>query len=77
MGIDGRLADKLVTTGIFAISRDPCVGFALVLLGQFLVFPNWILLIYLMAGIWLFHRQVLREEGFLRKSLRPAMREVF
>lgn len=68
VGIDVDQPDKLVTTGIFAISRNPIyVGFALVLLGQFLVFPNWILLIYLMAGIWLFHRQVLREEGFLRK----------
>jgi len=36
-------------------------------LGQFLIFPNWILLIYLGAAIWLFHRQVLREEEFLEK----------
>jgi protein-S-isoprenylcysteine O-methyltransferase Ste14 len=68
VGIDVDQPDKLVTVGIFAFSRNPIyVGFALVLLGQFLVFPNWILWIYLMAGIWLFHRQVLREEEFLRK----------
>jgi protein-S-isoprenylcysteine O-methyltransferase Ste14 len=68
VGIDVEHADKLVTTGVFAFSRNPIyVGFGLVLLGQFLVFPNWILLVYLAAGIWLFHRQVLREEEFLRK----------
>jgi protein-S-isoprenylcysteine O-methyltransferase Ste14 len=68
VGIDVDHPDRLVTTGIFAVSRNPIyVGFACVLLGQFLVFPNWVLLIYLMAGIWLFNRQVLREEDFLRK----------
>lgn len=68
VGIDVDHPDRLVTTGIFAVTRNPIyVGFAFVLLGQVLVFPNWVLLIYLMAGIWLFHRQVLREEEFLRK----------
>jgi protein-S-isoprenylcysteine O-methyltransferase Ste14 len=69
VGIDVDHADKLVTTGIFAFSRNPIyVAFGFVLLGQFLVFPNWILLVYLAAGIWLFHRQVLREEAFLKKQ---------
>ncbi|MGP8270317.1 MAG: methyltransferase family protein [Terracidiphilus sp.] len=67
VGIDTDQPDKLVTTGIFAISRNPIyVAFGFILLGQFLLFPNWILLIYLFAGLWLFHRQVLREEIFLR-----------
>jgi protein-S-isoprenylcysteine O-methyltransferase Ste14 len=69
VGIDVDHPDKLVTRGVFAFSRNPIyVAFGSVLLGQFLVFPNWILLIYLAAGIWLFHRQVLREEEFLRKQ---------
>jgi protein-S-isoprenylcysteine O-methyltransferase Ste14 len=68
VGIDVDHAGKLVTTGVFACSRNPIyVAFSCVLLGQFLVFPNWILLVYLPAGIWLFHRQVLREEEFLRQ----------
>ena len=68
VGIDVDDAGQLITTGVFAFSRNPIyVAFGCVLLGQFLVFPNWILLIYLVAGVGLFHRQVLREEAFLRE----------
>jgi len=67
VGIDPDHPDKLVTNGIFAFSRNPIyVAFGLVLLGQFLVFPNWILLVYMVAAIWLFDRQVSREEEYLR-----------
>ncbi len=68
IGIDTEHPDQLVTTGVFAFSRNPIyVAFALVLIGQFLVFSNWILLVYLLAASWLFHRQVLREEEFLQQ----------
>jgi protein-S-isoprenylcysteine O-methyltransferase Ste14 len=68
VGIDTERPDKLITTGIFAFSRNPIyVGFALILLGQFLISSSWLLLAYLLAGYWLFHRQVLREEQFLSK----------
>ena len=68
VGIDQDHPDKLVTTGVFAFTRNPIyIAFALVLLGQFLVFSNWVLLVYMVAAIWLFHRQVLREEEYLRK----------
>ena len=68
VGIDTDHLNELVTTGIFAYSRNPIyVAFAFILLGQFLIFSNWILLLYLGAAIWLFHRQVLREEDFLKK----------
>ena len=68
VGIDTQHPDKLITTGVFAMSRNPIyLAFAMILVGQFLIFPNWILLVYLVAGIWLFHRQVLREEEFLKK----------
>jgi protein-S-isoprenylcysteine O-methyltransferase Ste14 len=67
VGIDPDHRDKLVTSGIFAFSRNPIyVAFGFVLLGQFLVVSNWILLVYLVAAIWLFHRQVSREEEYLR-----------
>jgi protein-S-isoprenylcysteine O-methyltransferase Ste14 len=67
VGIDEDLPDKLVTTGVFEVTRNPIyMAFALVLLGEFLIFPNWTTLIFLVAGVVLFHRQVLREEKFLR-----------
>lgn len=68
VGIDTDHPDKLITTGVFAFSRNPIyVAFAFILLGQFLIFSNWILLVYMGAAIWLFHRQVLREEDYLKK----------
>jgi protein-S-isoprenylcysteine O-methyltransferase Ste14 len=67
VGIDQNNPDKLITTGVFEVTRNPvCLAFWLVLLGEFLIFPNWVLLIFLVCGILLVHRQVLREEVFLR-----------
>ena len=67
VGIDTEHPDKLITTGAFAYSRNPIyVAFASVLLGQFLVFSNWILLTYIVGAVWLFHRQVIREEDYLK-----------
>src|SRR5215510_4573710 len=69
VGIDTDHPGKLITTGVFALSRNPIyVAFWIIMLGQFLIFPNWILLAYLPGAAWLFHRQVLREEDFLRKQ---------
>lgn len=66
IGIDEERPDRLVTTGIFSLTRNPIyVAFAFVLAGEFLILPNWLLLLYLVAGVALFHRQVLREERFL------------
>jgi protein-S-isoprenylcysteine O-methyltransferase Ste14 len=67
VGIDTQRPGELVTGGVFAFSRNPIyVAFAIILLGQFLVFPNWIILLYTAAAFWLFHRQVLREEAYLK-----------
>ena len=66
VGIDDESPDELVTVGVFAWSRNPIyVAFWWILLGQFMVFPNWLLLVYLAAATWLFDRQVRREEAFL------------
>jgi protein-S-isoprenylcysteine O-methyltransferase Ste14 len=68
IGIDVDKPGRLVTTGIFAVSRNPIyVGFFVFLVGQLLVFPNWVPLLYLVAATALFQRQVLREEGFMRQ----------
>lgn len=76
VGIDVERPGRLITTGAFAITRNPIyVAFATVLLGQFLVFPNWILLVYTGGAVWLFHRQVLREEAFLQQHYGPEFAE--
>lgn len=68
VGIDLETPDQLVTTGAFGFTRNPIyLAFSCILLGQFLVFPNWILMVYACAGEWLFHRQILREEEFLKQ----------
>jgi len=67
IGIDSEHPDRLITTGVFAFSRNPIyVAFFSILLGQFLVLPGWLTLIYLGGAAGLFHRQVLREEAFLK-----------
>jgi|LFRM01.2.fsa_nt_gb protein-S-isoprenylcysteine O-methyltransferase Ste14 len=68
VGIDKDHPGPLVTTGTFAISRNPLyTAFGLILIGIFFIFPNWILLLFLVAGLWLLNRQVLREEESLKK----------
>ena len=68
VGIDSEVPGKFIPSGVFAVTRNPIyVAFWIVLFGQFLIFPNWILLLYLGTATWLFHRQVLREEEFLIK----------
>lgn len=68
VGIDEEHPGSLVTTGVFAVSRNPIyTAFGFILLGIFLIFTNWIILLYLIAGLWLFNRQVLREEESLKR----------
>jgi len=58
------------------LSRNPIyVAFAIILVGEFFIFPNWISLIYLGAATWLFHRQVLREEEYLGEHYGQAYAE--
>jgi protein-S-isoprenylcysteine O-methyltransferase Ste14 len=66
IGIDTERPDRLITDGAFAVSRNPIyVAFIAITIGQFLIFPNPILVIYTVAAAAIIHRQVLREEGFL------------
>jgi protein-S-isoprenylcysteine O-methyltransferase Ste14 len=67
IGIDTDHPGQLIRDGVFALSRNPIyVAFGMILIGEFLIFPNWISLIYLVAAAALVHRQVLREEEYLK-----------
>ena len=66
VGIDEQKPDKLITTGMFAYSRNPIyVYFDMYFIGQFLIHRN-IIIVAASAGFALaIHRQILREERFL------------
>jgi protein-S-isoprenylcysteine O-methyltransferase Ste14 len=67
IGIDTERPDSLVTDGAFAVSRNPIyVAFIMMTIGQFLIFPNVVLLIYIGGAAAVIHHQIRREEEFLR-----------
>jgi len=67
VGIDINTKDDLITNGVFSISRNPIyLAFITFFIGIFLAYPNIgtvTILAVFMAGI---HRQILREEKFLK-----------
>jgi protein-S-isoprenylcysteine O-methyltransferase Ste14 len=66
VGIDTDKPDKLVTSGLFAISRNPIyVCFDIFFIGQVLVHRSLAVLIFcVLIACWI-HRQILKEEAFL------------
>ncbi|MCL2137664.1 MAG: isoprenylcysteine carboxylmethyltransferase family protein [Coriobacteriia bacterium] len=66
VGIDDQSPDKLVTTGMFAYSRNPIyVCFDLFFAGQFLIHRNIAIAVAVVGFALVIHRQILREERFL------------
>ena len=66
VGIDENKPDKLVTTGMFAISRNPIyVSFIMFFAGLFLVHRNIVIAVAVALFALAIHRQVIREEKFL------------
>lgn len=67
VGIDEQTKDQLITTGTFSFSRNPVfVAFMVFFLGLFLAYPNIITLALLVFSMIMIHRQILREEKFLK-----------
>jgi len=68
VGIDENKPDKLVTGGLFSISRNPMyVCFFMFFLGMFLIHRNILVIFALILFSMAIHRQILREEKFLQK----------
>ena len=68
VGIDENKPDALITTGMFAISRNPLyVCFLLFFFGMFLVHRNILIALAAILIPLAIHRQILREEAFLKK----------
>ena len=66
VGIDENKPDKLVTSGMFAMSRNPIYTcFLMFLAGLFLVHRNAALAVAAVLLAMAIHRQAIREEKFL------------
>jgi hypothetical protein len=65
---DCRPRNLLATKSVFAFSRNPInVDFAGELIGEFSMFPNWILLIYLGGrGVAVFTARCCGKKNFMR-----------
>ena len=68
VGIDENTEDKLITSGTFSISRNPIyVAFLVFFIGIFTAYSNIITSAFLFLIIIAIHRQITREEIFLKK----------
>ncbi len=66
VGVDQRAPGSLVTTGVFAWSRNPIfLSMDLCLVGSFLLNGQLVTLLFAAGAILGFHRQILHEERFL------------
>jgi protein-S-isoprenylcysteine O-methyltransferase Ste14 len=69
IGIDEKHKTRLVTEGVFSVSRNPIfLGMLSTLLGLFLVIPNAITFMVLITGFISVQIQVRLEEEFLLKT---------
>lgn len=70
VGIDKTVRTKLITKGIYSISRNPAfVGFDLMTAGLFLAYPNLLTLLVLFVFPLSLHLLVLQEEKHLASML--------
>ena len=66
VGIDENTPDKLITSGMFAISRNPIyVCFLIFITGLFLIHRNIVIAVAASLFALAIHRQIIREEVFL------------
>lgn len=69
IGIDYENKTKLVTSGLFSVSRNPIYLFLLVgLIGMFLLLPNAVTFAILFAVFLVLHITMRLEEEFLQKQ---------
>lgn len=68
VGIDSKNPGRLVTKGVFSITRNPIfICFDLYLIGIALINPNLFFIIFSIIAIVGIHYQILHEEKFLQK----------
>ena len=68
IGIDETTTNQLITDGTFALSRNPVfITFIAFSIGFWLAFSTMVNLVFLVLLILMVHRQILKEETFLKK----------
>ncbi|MNM90414.1 Isoprenylcysteine carboxyl methyltransferase (ICMT) family protein [compost metagenome] len=68
VGIDDTTRTALITSGIYRYSRNPAfVGFDLMFIGLYLMYPNWVTLCVTVLNLLAFHCLILQEEKHLRR----------
>ena len=66
VGIDEQTKDDLITSGFYALSRNPIfLGLNMIFLGFFFAIPNYIFLASVVLGFLGIHLQTKEEEKFL------------
>lgn len=67
VGIDEHTPNMLITSGVFAFSRNPIyVCFLIFVAGLFLIHRNIVIAVATLFFALIIHRQILREERFLK-----------
>jgi len=67
VGIDEHTPNMLITSGVFAFSRNPIyVCFLIFVAGLFLIHRNIVIAVATLLFALIIHRQILREEKFLK-----------
>lgn len=76
IGIDEKTPGELITTGIFAVSRNPIFIFIdLYFIGTFLINGAVIFLIFAAVVVIGLHYQIIQEEKFLAKAYGQAYQD--
>lgn len=76
MGIDTRAPGRLVTGGVFSVSRNPVYVFLdLYFFGTFLINGTLVFLIFAVLAAITLHYQILQEEKFLAKTYGQEYRD--
>ena len=76
VGIDEKKSGELVTTGMFAYSRNPIyLCFITFFIGLFIIHRNIVILVSVVVFALAIHRQILREESFMISHYGEAYKE--
>lgn len=76
VGIDYSSKTALITNGLYRFSRNPAfVGFDLMFIGLYLMFPNGVTLCVALLNLISFHYLIVQEEKYLHRTFGESYRQ--